>query len=138
MHEKLNNTTKKSQRGSAGVKLLAVGVVLFLIGHAGFNYIPVGFECENYKQKMNEVVMNAYAMPNAPTSTPEAVTDRLRRNFVEHNIPADAFLKVEKVKDGALKAQVYFKKSINILPFGIYRYEYEFNHTASPAGYLAK
>jgi len=40
----MKNKIKKDwrdERGGAGVKLAAVLVVLFLLAHAGFNYIPV-------------------------------------------------------------------------------------------------
>ena len=138
MQDKLIDSKKKKQRGGAGAKFLMVAVILFLFGHAAYNYIPTAYDGENFKQRMNEIVMNAYAMPNAPTSTPEGVADRLRKFFPDNNIPADAYLKVEKVGNGMVKAQVYFKKSVNILPFGIYRYNYEFNHTATPTGFLTK
>ena len=37
-----------------------------------------------------------------------------------------------------LMAHASYTKPIAILPFGVYTYNYEFNHTAQPVGYLLK
>ena len=128
--------SRKNQRGGAGAKFLVVAVILFLIGHAAYNYVPIAYNAESFKQKMNETVMNAYAMPTVVTSQPEVVRERLRRMGNDSDVPADAYFKVDKAENGALKVQVYFKRQINILPFGLYRYNYEFNHVAVPNGLL--
>jgi hypothetical protein len=40
--------------------------------------------------------------------------------------------------NGGLKAQVKFSKDIDLLPLGLYKYHYEFDHTAAPNGFLTK
>lgn len=51
------------QRGGAGIKLLIVIMILFSVAHAGYNYIPVAYEAENFKQDMQIAVVQAVAMP---------------------------------------------------------------------------
>ncbi len=127
---------RQNERGSAMFKLIAILVVLFLIGHAGWNYIPVAYNCESFKQRMNEMTLNAYAAANLPESQPESVKTRMRRIANDYDVPADAFFKVDRGDNGTLKAQVYFKRQVDMLPFGLYRYTYEFNHTATPNNFL--
>ena len=139
----MNDTPFKSARynsehGGAGVKFLIVLVVLICIGQAGYSYVPVAYQSEDYKQKMNEVVMNAYAVPNAATNSPELVKQRLRNYGNDYGVPANAFIKVDKIENGGLRAQVKFAKEVELLPFGLYKYNYEFDHTASPTGFLTK
>ncbi|MDQ4120205.1 MAG: hypothetical protein M3209_01900 [Acidobacteriota bacterium] len=127
-----------SERGSAGVKFLIVIVVLFLVGRAGFAYIPAAYQAEDYKQRMNELVTNAFAMPNSPGSNPEVIKQRLRSYGNDYGIPLDALIKVDKMDNGGLKVQVKFAKQIELLPFSLYNYTYEFDHTATPNGFLTK
>jgi hypothetical protein len=127
-----------SEHGGAGVKFLLIVLVLFLIGHACFVYIPAAYQAEDYKQRMNELVTNAFAMPNSPLNNPEAVKQRLRSYANDYGVPATAVIKVDKMDSGALKAQVRFSKEIEILPFHLYKYNYEFEHVATPNGFLTK
>ena len=129
---------RSSEHGGAGVKFLIIVVVLFLIGHAGYVYIPSAYQSEDYKQRMNELVTNAFAMPNSAINSPEAVKQRLRSYGNDYGVPANALIKVDKMDSGALRAQVKFSKEIDILPFHLYKYNYEFNHTATPTGFLLK
>ena len=55
--------SRASERGGAGVKFLIVFVVLFLIGHAGYNYVPIAYAGENFKQEMQTAVVNGLATP---------------------------------------------------------------------------
>ncbi len=54
---------KDSEKGGASVKLVAVLVVLFLVAHAGYNYIPVAYEAESFKQDMQTAVVQGMATP---------------------------------------------------------------------------
>ncbi|HEX8396699.1 MAG TPA: hypothetical protein VF644_04700 [Pyrinomonadaceae bacterium] len=127
-----------SEHGGAGVKFLIIVLVLFLIGHAGYIYIPSAYQSEDYKQRMNELVTNAFAMPNSPLNSPEVVKQRLRNYGNDYGVPANALIKVDKMDTGALRAQVKFSKEIDILPFHLYKYNYEFEHIAMPNGFLTK
>jgi hypothetical protein len=136
--ETLSKPDRSSERGGAGIKFLLVMVVLFLIGHAGYNYVPTAYQSEDYKQRMNETVVNAFAMPNAVTSSPEAVKLRLRTLGNQYDVPQNALIKVDKVENGAMKARVFYTRQIEMLPLGLYSYTYEFDHTATPNGFLTK
>lgn len=54
---------RNSEKGNAKVKLVAVLVVLFLIGHAAYSYIPVAYEAEYFKQEMQTAVVQGMAVP---------------------------------------------------------------------------
>ena len=125
---------RKSEKGSAGVKLAAVLVVLFLIAHAGYNYIPAAYEGANFKQEMQTAVVQGMAAPTNITPT-DMVKGRIQRAIVANNIPSDAVVQVKNINK-TITAQVSYAKKINILPLGLYTYNYQFNHTATPTGFL--
>ena len=135
---KASSQKRNCERGGAGIKLVIALVVLLVIGHAGYNYIPVAYQCEEYKQKMSETIMQAYAMPNTPLNSPESVKAKLRKFGDEAGVPATAIIKIDKIAEGAMRAHVTFTKQIEILPFGLYKHNYNFNHSAQPTGFLTK
>ncbi len=127
---------KSCETGSTGIKLLAVMLVIFLIGHAGYNYILVAYQGESFKQDMQTAVVQGMAVP--PGITPvDMVKGKLQRAIVTNNIPADAVVQVKPTKDSVM-AQVSYTKQVNILPFGLYKHKYQFNNTATPTGFLLK
>ncbi len=131
---KMNN--RNPEAGSAGAKLVAVLAVLFLIAHAGYNYIPVAYEGEYFKQEMQTAVVQGMAVP--PGVQPiDMVKGKLQKAVAINNIPEDAVVQV-KPANGSVAAHVYYAKQVNILPFGLYKYKYEFDHTATPTGFLLK
>ncbi len=135
----MKNKIKKDWRnecGGASVKLAAVLVVLFLLAHAGYNYIPIAYDGESFKQEMQTAVVQGLALPNGgkPVETTKA---RILRAAAQSNVPADAFVEVKQVKT-VIQARVAYSKQAEILPFGLYTYNYEFDHTATPTGFLLK
>ena len=128
---------KESERGSAGVKFLAVVVVLYLVGHAAFNYIPAAYESENFKQEMQTAVVQSVAMPTLGATPVEALKSKLRKAAANNNVPTDALFEVKQVNN-SIHARVVFTKQIEILPFGLFTYNYHFDHTATPTGFLFK
>lgn len=127
----------KSEKGSAGVKFLAVLAVLFLFAHAAYNYIPVGYDAENFKQEMETAVVQTVAMPGVAMPLTEAIKLKIKKAAVNNDVPADALIEVKPVNN-VVQAHVAYTKKINILPFGIYKYNYQFDHTATPTGFLFK
>jgi len=129
-------TNRKSEHGGAGVKLAIVLVVIFLIAHAGYNYIPIAFEGGNLKQEMQTAVVQGMAVPTgaAPTTL---LKGKLQRALLDNNIPSDALVEIKQVNN-VMQAHVQYTKRVNILPFGIYKYNYNFDHTATPTGFLLK
>jgi hypothetical protein len=51
--------TSSSERGGAGVKFLIIFVVLILAANAGYNYIPVAYAGESFRQEMQTAVVMA-------------------------------------------------------------------------------
>lgn len=127
----------KNERGSAGTKFLIVVVILFLSGHAAYKYVPIAYSGEDLKQRMHETVLYAYGTPNAPSSQPEQMKAKLK-HFCDINDAPDCLIKVDKTSEGAPRAHISYTKQVDILPFGLYKYNYQFNHIEQPVGFLTK
>lgn len=126
----------RNERGGAGIKLAAVLVVLFLLAHAGYNYIPVAYDGESFKQEMQTAVVQGLALPNGGKPV-EATKARILRVAAQSNVPTDAFVEVKMVNT-VIQARVAYSKQVEILPLGLYTYTYQFDHTATPTGFLLK
>ena len=129
-------TNRKSEHGGAGVKLAIVLAIIFLIAHAGYNYIPIAYEGENFKQEMQTAVVQGMAVPVGVTPA-AMLKSKLQRALSANNIPSDALVEIKQV-NGVTQLHVQYTKRVNILPFGIYKYNYNFDHTATPSGFLMK
>ncbi|HBE81237.1 MAG: hypothetical protein JNK51_01460 [Blastocatellia bacterium] len=127
---------KSSEQGSAGVKFLIIFVIIALVGHAGYNYIPVAYEGASFKQEMDTAVVKGLATSGSLKPL-EVVQASIQRAAHDYNVPPDAFVEV-KASGTVITARVAYTKSVNLLPFGIYKYTYNFDHNASPQGYLLK
>ena len=134
----MNNSTKdrESERGSAGVKFAITLAVIFLVANAGYNYVPVAYEAESVQTEMQTAVLQGLALPGKLNPV-ENVKARIQRAFVQNGVPNDAFLDVKQTGN-SITARVTYIKQVNILPFGIYKYAYQFDHTATPSGFLLK
>ena len=128
---------ENSQRGNTGVKLVFVLVVLFLIGNAGYNYVPVAYNGESLKQEIQAAVSAATTIPPT-TGTPLDYAKKRLANVTRANgAPLDTFIEVKQI-NGLLQARVAYTKPVPLLPFGLYEYKYQFDHTANTNGFLAK
>jgi hypothetical protein len=127
---------QSSEQGSAKVKLVIVLLVLFLIANAGYNYIPVAYEGANFKQEMQTAVVQGMAVPPG-VKISDMVKGKLQKAMASNNIPPDAFVQVQQANN-TVQAHVAYSKQVNMLPFGIYKYNYQFNHIATPTGFLMK
>lgn len=130
------NNERGSERGSAGVKLLVLLAVIFLIGHAGYNYVPVAYSAESLKTEMQTAVLQGLALPGKLNPV-DNVKERIQKAIVINEIPPEALVEVKQAGN-SLTAHVTYSKQVNILPFGLYRYRYNFDHTATPTGFLLK
>lgn len=134
----MNNSTqyRAGERGGAGIKLLLVFILLFLIGHAGYNYIPVAYEGASFRSDMDTAVVKGLAASGQikPLDTVKAT---VTHSMASNNVPADALVDIKPVK-GVVQAHVAYTKPVKILPFGIYTYTYSFDYTAVPVGYLTE
>lgn len=135
MKKKIELRGRESERGSAGVKLLIVAVVLILLANAGYQFIPVAYNAEAFKQEMSTAVVQAIALPASHGKTTEVVKRKIIAAAEEHSIPVDFQLDVRE-QNKSITARVYFVQEVPVVPFGIYTYHYEFDHTAAPNGFL--
>lgn len=128
---------RKSERGGAGVKVLIIITMLALGFNAGINYVPVAYDGATIKQEMQAIVVQSSSIPSARQSPLEVAKNRMNKLIAENDVPADTFVEVKQAKN-VIQARVVYTKTVNILPFGIYKYNYQFDHTAVPAGFLTK
>ncbi len=82
-------------------------------------------------------VVQGVALPGANVTIVDSVKDKVLRAAANNNVPKNALIEVKQV-GSATQARVKYTKQVDILPFGIYRYDYQFDKTASPTGFLFK
>lgn len=134
------NTTRNRQgeRGEGGLKLIIVLIILFLAGWAGWNYIPVAYQGQTYKQEMDTTVVQAMGLPTASGNPTEWARQRVAKLGADYGVPEDAVIEAKPLQgsNGGVEITVKFKRPVTLLPF--YTYEYEFDYTAKPVGFLSK
>lgn len=127
---------RRAERGSAGVKFLIVAVIIVLIANAGINYVPVAYDAESMKTEMQTAILQGLAMPGKMDPVAN-VKGRIQQAASVNNVPQDAMIDV-KMQGSILTAHVAYSKQVSLLPFGFYKYNYQFDHTATPTGFLLK
>ncbi len=127
---------RSSERGAAAVKFLLIFLVLALVANAGINYIPVAYEGASFRQEMDSAVVKGLAA-SGRIKPLDVVTATIRRASNDYNLPEDAFVEIKPV-NGVVEAHVVYTREVSILPFGLYRHQYNFEHHARPVGYLLK
>ncbi len=131
------NKNRNSEQGSAYLKLILTILLLYSVAHAGYNYIPVAYEAENFKQDMQTAVVQAVAMPGANLTIKDTVKRKIKLAAGNNNVPPEAVIDI-KQKGDTVQAHVVYTKKVEILPFGLYKYDYHFDNTATPTGFLFK
>jgi hypothetical protein len=127
---------RSSERGGAAVKALLIGLVLVLIANAGYNYVPVAYAGASFRQEMDTAVVKGLAAPGQ-LKPADVVKAHIQKAARDYELPSDAVVEI-KPTGNMVQAHVTYSKEVNMLPFGLYRYNYQFNHTAQPVGYLTK
>ena len=123
---------RQSEQGSSTTKFVLVVIALLLIGYGGYNYIVMSYQCSHFKEKVQEIITQAYALPNNKNlNDPELMRQKIRSIGDYDGVPADAVITITK-KPGGTEAQVVFTREANLLPFGLYKYKYQFDNTARP------
>ncbi len=132
----MNSSAKnrEGERGSAGAKFVGILVFLFLLGHGVYNYVPVAYAAESLRTDMQTAVVQGLALPGKLNPV-ENVRSRIQQAARKNDVPADVLIDVQQ-KGNALTAHVVYSQPVRILPFGIYTYNYRFDHTATPTGFL--
>ena len=127
---------RSSERGGAAVKALLIALVLVLIANAGYNYVPVAYAGASFRQEMDTAVVKGLAAPGQ-LKPADVVKAHIQRAARDYEVPSDAVVEI-KPAGNMIQAHVAYSKEVDMLPFGLYRYNYQFNHTAQPVGYLTK
>ena len=127
---------RSSERGSAGTKFAIVLGIIILVANAGYNYVPVAYEAEGLKTDMSTAVLQGLAMPGKMNPV-DNVKARIEKALIINQAPADATLNVT-MQGNVIQARVTYVKPVSLLPFGIYKYKYAFDNTATPTGFLLK
>jgi hypothetical protein len=128
---------RHSESGSAGVKLVVFVVIVILMAHAGYQYIPVAYQGASFKQEMETAVIQGITMPTTFGKPVALVNEKIRKAVENSGLPVDTYVDVNQ-KGKVITARVYYKKDVPLLPFGIYNYEYIFDHSETPSGFLTK
>jgi hypothetical protein len=128
--------TRTGERGSAGVKFAIFLTALILAANAGYNYVPVAYDAESMKSEMSTAVLQGLALPGKLNPV-DNVKAKLKIAAQANQLPADTVIDV-KQNGNVISAHVAYSKPVNILPFGMYKYNYQFDHTATPTGFLLK
>lgn len=131
------NENRKSERGGAGVKLLLVALVLGLLANAGYQYVPVAYEGANFKQEMQTAVINGVSMPAIGKTSVDIVKEKILSAARTNNLPSNSVIQVRQLSN-TVQAHVTYSKPVPVLPFGLYTRNYEFDHTATPSGFLTQ
>ena len=124
------------EHGGAGVKFLLIFVVLILAANAGYNYVPVAYNGASFRQEMDTAVVKGLAATGRMKPM-DIVTASINRAMSSNNVPDDAVVEITAPR-GVVEAHVSYSQEVNMLPFGLFKYRYEFDHTARPTGYLAE
>ena len=127
---------RKFERGGAGVKFLIIALILIVIANAAINYIPVAYDGASFRQEMDTAVVKGLAA-SGNMKPLDIVTGSVRRAATDYNVPVDAIVEIKPV-GGVVQAHVIYSKQVSMLPFGIYKYTYNFDYVARPVGFLLK
>jgi hypothetical protein len=127
---------RQNERGSASTKMIITAVVLFLAGHAGYVYVPVAYGGQSLRQDMQTAVLQATALPDKLNPI-ETAKGQINKSGLVNGMPAGTPIDV-KQNGGTVSAHVKYSKNVALLPFGLGNYTYEFDYTASPAGFVSK
>ena len=133
---KISTLNRHSERGSAATKFLVILVLIVLLAHAGYNYVPVAYHGASLRQEMDTAVVKGLAA-SGRMKPQDIVKAHVDRALIDADVPADAVVEITP-QGSFIQAHVAYQKQVNILPFGLYKYKYDFNYTAVPTGYLLK
>jgi hypothetical protein len=128
---------RQSERGGAGAKLLLAFSVIILIANAGYNYVPVAYQGESFKQDMEGAIIKGTAFPSVGKAPLNSVKLKLLDAAKSNAIPDDAVLEV-KQNGQTIVGFASYSRNVEILPFGLYVYTYHFEHSSTPAGFVIK
>jgi heme A synthase len=120
---------RAGEAGGARLNFVIIAAVIALAGYSAYNYAPVAYNAFLFKDVMQETVSKA-AFP--PGQTTEWVTQQLRAQAKEYDVPADMTVNVQ-MEAGQIVARVQWIRPVR-LPG--YTYQYKFDHTVRSSGFI--
>ena len=138
MNSKNVSETRRGERGEGQLKLVIFLAVVFLGGFAGYQYIPVAYNGATFKQEMQTIVDQSSAIPAAQGNMAGWVQRKLEAAMLSYGVPKNAALEVKSQEGAGITASLKYTKQVDILPFGLYAYPYDFQNTVSTSGMLTK
>ena len=127
---------RNGEQGSAGIKFLFIVLVLGVFANAGINYLPVAYQAANFRQEMDTAVVKGLAAPGSMRPA-DVVKASLAKADRDKDIPPEAIIDIRPAGN-VVQAQATYTRQVQLLPFGLYKYNYNFNYVAAPTGYLLK
>jgi hypothetical protein len=122
---------RNSEMGSARLKFLVAMTIIIGGGYLGYQYIPVAFQAYQYKDLMQHYTEVA----GAQGYKPGWAADQLAKSAVEYQIPPNLSITPGQ-KEGRVEVRVQYSVPIEMLPGGLWTYNYEFDHTARSTAFL--
>ncbi len=138
MNSKNVSETRRGERGEGQLKVVIFLAAVFLGGYAGFQYIPVAYNGATLKQEMQTIVDQSSAIPAAQSNMVGWVQRKLESTLPAYGVPKNAALEVQTIEGAGVTASLKYTAQVDILPFGLYTYPYEFKNTVSTSGMLTK
>ncbi len=86
---------------------------------------------------MQTAVFHAVALPGANVTMIDSAKHKVMMAAANNNVPKNVLIEV-KQNGSVIQAHVKYSKQVSILPFGLYKYNYQFENTATPTGFLFK
>ena len=120
---------RSGERGSATLKFVVVMAIMCSVGYAGYLYVPVAFQANQFKDLMQHYADVAVAQGYPPSWARE----QLMKSAAEYEVPANAVITPAQ-RDNRLEVRVQF---VRVIEFPGYTYNYEFDHTVKSTAFLA-
>jgi hypothetical protein len=119
---------RSGERGGASLKFVIVMALMGTCAYAGYLYVPVAFEANQYKELMQHYADVTAAQGYAPTWAGE----QLAKSAAEYNVPTNAMITPGR-RENRIEVRVQFVRPIE---FPGYTYNYEFDHTVKSTAFL--
>ena len=119
---------RRSESGSARLKLIIVLGVIAIIGYVGYLYIPIAIDAYYFKDVMQNKV-NLAAVQGYDTNW---LRDEVAKSEPEYHVPQEATITPTQA-DGRMEVRVQFTRPIS---FPGFTYNYDFDYTAKSTSFL--
>jgi hypothetical protein len=126
----MKSQSYQNQHGSSKLSAVVALSIVGLLIYALINIIPASYQIMNFKTEMKNSVVQVLAMPVSADKPNEKIKAKIKRVAGENGIPPS--LTVDVAEAGKeIRTHVKFTRPIDVLPFGIYKYNYEFDETVT-------